>query len=102
MDAQEYANALAKQFDLLIALARRTNELDLWGCVNDEARGMRDAGWSTAITAREVYQELHDLGNAGRRLERHEVRQVLCLYMQLSEAGGVYEGLRSMMTIAKL
>jgi len=27
---------------------------------------------------------------------------VLCLYMQMSEAGGVYEGLRSMMTIAKL
>lgn len=102
MDAQEYANALATQFDLLIALARRTNELDLWGCVNDEMRGMRDAGWSTAITAREVFEELHTLGNAGRRLERHEVRQVLCLYMQLSEAGGVYEGLRSMMAIAKL
>lgn len=102
MTPEEYDKAMSKQLGLLVGFARQVNELDLWGCVMTEARGMQDAGWDTSITAHEVFDELLALGQLNRPLTRPELRSALALYMQLAEAGGVYEGLKSMMSVIKL
>ena len=67
-----------------------------------EFRGEEGAGWSTIVTAHEVFRELKTLGSKGTPLTRPEVRQVLFLYTQLAEAGGVYEGLLNLMRVAQL
>lgn len=72
------------------------------GALFGEFRGMQDAGWSTTITAYEVFGELQTLGTKGSLLTIPELRQVLCLYAQLSEAGGVYESLCNLMGVVQL
>jgi len=102
MDAQHYVRELNKQFAYLFAYASRINEIDTVAAVFGEFRGAQDAGWSTVATAHEVFDELQTLGTKGRPLTRPELRQVLCLYTQLSEAGGVYEGLLNVISVAQL
>lgn len=100
--AQEYVDAMERQLAILVGFARQINELDLAGCVNMEMRGMQDAGWNTGATAFEVHEELKALCTLDRAITRQEFRSALSLYMQLSEAGGVYEGLKSMLQIIEL
>lgn len=102
MDAQEYVRELNAQLTYLFAYASRVNEIDTAMAVFGEFRGAQDAGWSTVDTAHEVFSELQDLGTKGRPLTRPELRQALCLYAQLSEAGGVYEGLLNVLRVAQL
>jgi hypothetical protein len=98
----EFVDELDVQLTTLVAFAREMNELDLSLCVMSEARGMQDAGWNTSQTAYEVFAELQTLGQIDRALTRAEFRSALALYTQLAEAGGVYEGLRSMMAVIEL
>ena len=67
-----------------------------------EFRGSQGAGWSTSITAYEVRSELQTFDKKGAPLTVAELRQVLCLYSQLAEAGGVYEGLLNLMGVIQL
>lgn len=102
MDVAEFTERLDKQLATLVAFACEINELDLALCVMSEARGMQDAGWNTSQTAYEVFDELLAIGQMDRAPTRPEYRSALALYTQLAEAGGVYEGLRSMMAVVEL
>ncbi|CAI8945040.1 MULTISPECIES: hypothetical protein [Burkholderia] len=102
MEPQVYVRALNAQFTYLFAYARTINEIDTAAALSGEFRGAQDAGWSTVQTAYEVFGELKALGNKGAPLTKPELRQVLCLYAQLAEAGGVYEGLLNTMRVAQL
>jgi hypothetical protein len=102
MEPEAYIRALNSQLTYLFAYARKINEIDTAAALFGEFRGMQDAGWSTVATAHEVFQELKTLGSKGSPLTRAELRQLLCLYAQLAEAGGVYEGLLNTMQVAQL
>jgi len=102
MEPEAYLRALNTQLTYLFAFAGRINEIDTAAATSAEFRGMQDAGWNTAVTAHEVFGELKALSGKGAPLSRAELRQVLCLYAQLSEAGGVYEGLLNTILIAQL
>lgn len=102
MEPQAYVRALNAQFTYLFAYARTINEIDTAAALSGEFRGAQDAGWSTVQTAYEVFGELKALGKKGAPLNKPELRQVLCLYAQLAEAGGVYEGLLNTMRVAQL
>jgi hypothetical protein len=102
MKLDEYSRSLHQQLSYLVAFARKMNELDLAGCIFQEARGAQDAGWSTTITAHQVFNELRLLGDREGPLQTSEFRVILLLYAQLSEAGGVYEGLRNLIGVVQL
>jgi hypothetical protein len=102
MEPQAYIRALNIQLTYLFAYACKINEIDTAAALSGEFRGMQDAGWNTVATAYEVFHELKGLGSKGAPLTRAELRQVLCLYAQLAEAGGVYEGLLNTMQVAQL
>ncbi|MGN5261999.1 hypothetical protein ACTG1L_15900 [Aeromonas hydrophila] len=102
MKPTDYAHALNTQLTYLFTYARTINEIDTAASLSGEFRGMQDAGWSTVQTAYEVFEELKSLGNKGAPLTKPELRQMLCLYAQLAEAGGVYEGLLNTMRVAQL
>lgn len=102
MEPEAYLQELNIQLTYLFAYARKINEVDTAAALFGEFRGMQDAGWNTIATAHEVFQELKALGSKGAPLIRAELRQVLCLYAQLAEAGGVYEGLLNTMQVAQL
>lgn len=102
MKPVEYIKELNAQITYLFAFCRAINELDLAAALFNEFRGMQDAGWSTAITAHEVFSELQSLGQRESPLTVAEYRQMLCLYAQLSEAGGIYEGLLNLMGVVQL
>jgi hypothetical protein len=102
MKLDEYSRSLHQQLSFLVAFARKINELDLAGCIFQEARGAQDEGWSTTITAHEVFNELRLLGSREEPLQKSEFRVVLSLYAQLSEAGGIYEGLRNLIGAVQL
>lgn len=102
MEPEAFLRALNTQLTYLFAFSGRLNEIDTVAATSPEFRGMQDAGWNTAATAHEVFEELRALGSKGSPLTRPELRQVLCLYAQLAEAGGVYEGLLNTMLIAQL
>jgi hypothetical protein len=86
----------------LFAYARKINEIDTAAALSGESRGMQDAGWNTVATAHEVFNELKELGSKKVPLTTAEFRQMLCLYAQLAEAGGVYEGLLNTLQVAQL
>lgn len=102
MEPAAFLRALHTQFTYLFTYARTINEIDTAAAVSGEFRGMQDVGWSTVQTAHEVFNELKALGEKGAPLTRAELRQALCLYAQLAEAGGVYEGLLNTMQVAQL
>lgn len=102
MEPEAYIRALNVQFTYLFTYVRKINEVDAAAALFGEFRGIQDAGWNTMATAHEVFRELKALGSKGAPLTRAELRQVLCLYAQLSEAGGVYEGLLNTMQVAQL
>jgi hypothetical protein len=102
LEPEDYVEALNAQLTYLIAFARSMNELDLAGALFGEFRGAQDAGWNTSATAFEVFGELRALGTGAEPLTIAEFRQVLCLYAQLAEAGGVYEGLANLMGVVQL
>lgn len=77
------------------------SELDFAGSLSGEFRGMQDAGWSTTITAEQVFEELNERLAAGPVQSLADLRIILLLYSQLSEAGGVYESLKNMMGIVE-
>ncbi|MNM23498.1 hypothetical protein D3C76_140200 [compost metagenome] len=102
MDPRTYLQALNTQLTYLYAYALKINEIDTAAAMFGEFRGVQDAGWSTVATAQEVFQELKALGSKGTPLTRSELRQLLCLYAHLAEAGGVYEGLLNTLRVAQL
>lgn len=102
MDPQAYIHALNIQLTYLFSYTCKINEIDTVAALFPEYRGMQDAGWNTVATANEVFDELKALGAKQTPLTRAEVRQLLCLYTQLAEAGGFYEGLLNIMQVAKL
>ena len=102
MEPQAYCRALHNQLTYLFAYARKINEVDTAAALSSEFRGVQAAGWKTTVTAHEVFGELAALGSKEAPLTQAELRQVLCLYAQLAEAGGVYEGLLNTMRVAQL
>jgi hypothetical protein len=102
MEPIVYVRSLHRQFTYLWAFVTRINEIDTAAAISGEFRGAQDAGWSTVQTAQEVFEEMKTLGTKGEPLTRPELRQVLCLYAQLAEAGGVYECLVNTMQVAQL
>ncbi|WP_034350884.1 hypothetical protein [Herbaspirillum sp. GW103] len=102
MKPKAYALALHTQLTYLFSFARTINEIDTAAALFGEFRGAQDVGWSTVQTAYEVFGELKRLGSKGSPLTKPELRQVLCLYAQLAEAGGVYECLLNTMSVMKL
>jgi hypothetical protein len=90
------------QVSYLYGFARQVNELDFAISLAGEFRGAQDAGWSTTITASEVYQELIDLVGQRRSLSKTGIRFVLMLYCQLAEAGGFYESMKNIMGVIAL
>lgn len=102
MEPAAFLRALNTQFTYLFAYARTINEVDTAAALGGEFRGAQDAGWSTVQTSHEVFSELKALGTKGAPLTRAELRQALCLYAQLAEAGGVYESLLNTMRVAQL
>lgn len=101
MEPQTYLRELNRQFTYLFAYACRINEIDTAAALSGEFRGAQAAGWNTVVTAHEVFHELQILGAKAAPFEQAELRQVLCLYSQLAEAGGVYEGLLNTMQVAQ-
>lgn len=97
-----FANETSRQMGLLFKFVRRMSELDFAGSLSGEFRGAQDAGWSTTITAEQVYEELSERLAAGPVESVAEMRIILLLYSQLSEAGGVYESLKNMMGIIEM
>ena len=102
MTLENYLEQLDTELFNLVAFARQINELDLAACIGQESRGMQDAGWATTITAYEVFDEMLAFNNLKRPMTRAELRILLMLYAQLSEAGGVYEGLKNLIGVVKL
>lgn len=102
MEPKDYIQDLNEQLSYLIAFARAIGELDMAGALFGEFRGEQDAGWTTAITAYEIYGEIRDLSAKENPLTRPEYRHLLSLYSQLSEAGGVYEALLNIMSTVQL
>lgn len=102
MEPQIYIRELNIQLTYLFGYARKINEIDTAAALFGEFRGMQDAGWNTVATAHEVFHELKALGSKGAPLTRAELRQMLCLYTQLAEAGGVYEGLLNILQVPQL
>lgn len=96
-----FANETARQLGLLFKFARQMSELDFAGSLSGEFRGMQDAGWSTTITAGQVFEELNERLAAGPVESLADMRIILLLYSQLSEAGGVYESPKNMMGIVE-
>lgn len=96
-----FANETARQIGLLFKFTRQMSELDFAGSLSGEFRGMQDAGWSTTITAEQVYEELNERLATGPVESIADMRIILLLYSQLSEAGGVYESLKNMMGIVE-
>jgi len=96
-----FVNETARQMGLLFKFARQMSELDFAGSLSGEFRGAQDAGWSTTITAAQVHQELSERLAAGPVESLANMRIILLLYSQLSEAGGVYESLKNMMGIVE-
>lgn len=102
MEPVTYIRTLNTQLTYLFAYASKINEIDTAAALSGEFRGIQDAGWNTVATAHEVFHELKALGSKGAPLTKAEFRQVLNLYAQLAEAGGVYEGLLNIMQVAQL
>lgn len=96
-----FVNETARQVGLLFKFVRQMSELDFAGSLSGEFRGAQDAGWSTTITAEQVYEELSARLAAGPVESFADMRVILLLYSQLSEAGGVYESLKNMMGIVE-
>ena len=99
---EAYIRALNTQLTYLFSYTRKINEIDTFAALLLESRGAQDAGWNTVATAYEVFHELKALGSKNEPLTQAEFRQMLCLYAQLAEAGGVYEGLLNTMRVAQL
>jgi hypothetical protein len=97
----EYLLELNEQLTYLFAFVREINELDMAGALFQEFRGMQAVGWRTVLTAHEVFKEMRELVSSGRKLTTAEYRQFLCLYVQLSEAGGIYETLLNLIGVAQ-
>lgn len=96
-----FANEAARQIGLLFKFARKMSELDFAASLTGEFRGAQDAGWSTTITAEQVFEELSGRLAAGPVKSPADMRIILLLYSQLSEAGGVYESLKNMLGIVE-
>ncbi|MEZ0208677.1 MAG: hypothetical protein ACAH17_00670 [Candidatus Paceibacterota bacterium] len=102
MDSRNYIESLNIQFTYLFSFASKINEIDSVVAVFGEQRGMQAAGWNTTGTAQQVFDELTKLVTQGKELTLPQLRQTLCLYTHLSEAGGVYEGLQNLLNVPKL
>lgn len=102
MGPETYIRTLNTHLTYLFAFACKINEIDTFAALFLESRGAQDSGWNTVATASEVFSELKALGSKNAPLTRAELRQMLCLYAQLAEAGGVYEGLLNTMQVAQL
>lgn len=100
-DLTAVINDTSRQVGLLFKFVRRMSELDFAGSLSGEFRGAQDSGWSTTITAEQVFEELSERLATGRVESLADMRIILLLYSQLSEAGGVYEILKNMMGIVE-
>lgn len=102
MDTKEFLTELNAHLSHLYAFARQMNELDFAASLSGEFRGMQDAGWSTKITAYEVFEEINEYARKDGSRSKAELRIILMLYCQLAEAGGVYETLKNIMGVVTL
>lgn len=102
MDNKEFLSQLNSHLSHLYSFAKQVNELDFAMALSGEFRGLQDAGWSTTITANEVSEELSSMLAKRMQISRSEMRIILMLYCQLSEAGGVYEGLKNIIGVLTL
>ncbi|WP_223619031.1 hypothetical protein [Lysobacter sp. ESA13C] len=102
MRVEVFSKDLTAQLSYLFGFARQINELDFSGSLSGEFRGAQDSGWNTMGTANEVYGELVDLTSNRAAYTHAELRVILLLYCQLSEAGGFYETVKNMMGVVSL
>ncbi|WP_158932374.1 hypothetical protein [Acidisphaera sp. S103] len=102
MEPKTFVVQLNEHLSHLYSFARQINELDFAASLSGEFRGMQDAGWSTTITANEVFDELSILSQKTQPISKAEFRVMLMLYCQLSEAGGFYESLKNIMGVVTL
>lgn len=96
---KDFFIALSTELSRLYGFSRQMNELDFAGSLMGEFRGMQDAGWSTTITAQQVFDEIQTYIGRTEPYSVSEIRIALMLYCQLSEAGGVYESLKNIMGV---
>lgn len=97
----EAVNKIAWQMGMLFKIARRMSEMDFVGALDGESRGAQDAGWSTTLTAEQVFQELSYFMKEHSEYSTADLRILLLLYSQLAEAGGVYETLKNMLGVVE-
>lgn len=97
-----YLAELSAQLSHLFAFCRQINELDFAASLGGEFRGAQDAGWSTTITAQQVYEEAVALISNRSDWSVADFRVALMLYCQLAEAGGFHETLKNIIEIARL
>ncbi|MFZ5738633.1 MAG: hypothetical protein ACOY6K_17360 [Pseudomonadota bacterium] len=102
MTPKDYLCELNSHLSYLYTFARQINELDFAASLSGEFRGDQDAGWSTTITAHEVFDELITYTNNKTAKTKAELRIILMLYCQLAEAGGVYETIKNIMGVVSL
>lgn len=102
MDSIDYIKNLNVHLSHLFVFSRKINEIDFAASLSGEFRGAQDAGWTTTITAEEVFHEIKAILNRREIASRAELRVLLLLYCQLAEAGGVYEALKNLMGVVRL
>lgn len=86
-------------FRELFEKAKAANELQFAYSLMPEFRGMRDAGWNTAIEAHRAFDEYLAFLNDGK-LTTLQARVALGFYCHIAEASGYYEIPKNMLRVA--
>lgn len=99
MSTKDYLEDLNAHISYLYSFAAQINELDFAMALSGEARGDQGPGWSTTITAHEVFDEITELTSKSSISSKQDIRLALLLYCQLAEAGGYYETIQNMIGV---
>lgn len=86
-------------FKKLFDLAKAKNELHFAFSLAPEFRGLRDAGWNTALEAQIAFQQYLEFMRANPD-DAFKARVALAFYSHLAEASGFYEVPKNMLRVA--
>ena len=86
-------------FKKLFDLAKSKNELHFAFSLAPEFRGLRDAGWNTALEAQIAFQQYLEFMRANPD-DVFKARVALAFYCHLAEASGLYEVPKNMLRVA--
>jgi len=87
-------------FQKLFDSAKAKNELHFAWSLNTEFRGLRDAGWNTAMEAQIAFKEYLEYMKATSD-SPFKARVALGFYCHLAEASGLYEVPKNMLRVAE-